>query len=299
MNMSLYVEDAFYKKNVIRKDDIMEGYIKFQPSKEAIYSNYDNDKIFLFNDDKLMVKIENDQISIPNKNTLEKMGLKIKHLQCLGALDGINCYSGEIDKLWDENTYKFIDLREYSRNADYDWFMASGKALLLLNFIRDNQRCGVCGSPMYMKKEGEDRVIMCTKCYHMVWPKTAPAIIVAVTRGDKLLLAHNSNFPEGMYSVLAGFVEMGESFEQCVKREVLEETGIKIQNIKYFGSQPWPFPNSYMIGFTAEYLDGEIEVDNHEILDAKWFKKEEIPGLYRESVSISSELIGWFINREI
>lgn len=299
MNMNLYVENVFYKKNLIRKDDIVEGYIKFEPSKEAIYSDYENDLIFLFKEDKLMVKMENEEMSIPNKNTVEKNNLKIKHLQCLGALNGTNCYCGEIDNLLEENTYKFVDLREYSRNTDYDQFLASAKALLLLNFVRSNQRCGVCGSPMAMQVGGEDRAILCSKCDHMVWPKTASAIIVAVTKGDRLLLAHNSMFPEGMYSVLAGFVEMGETFEQAVKREVFEETGIKVQNIKYFGSQPWPFPNSFMIGFTAEYLDGDIEVDNDEILDAKWFKKDEIPGLYRKSISISSELINWFMEREV
>ena len=101
-----------------------------------------------------------------------------------------------------------------------------------------------------------------------------------------------------MYSLIAGFVEMGETFEDCVKREVYEETGIKVHNIKYFGSQPWPFPNSMMIGFTADYLEGEIIVDNEEILDAKWFSKDEIPGVYRKSISISSKLIEWFLNRD-
>ena len=297
MNMNLYVEDVFYKRKMIRKDDIMDQYIKFEPSKEAIYKEDKKDEIFLFKDDKLMVKIENGKISIPNKNIIEKDELEIKHLQCLGALNGINCFSGEINNLPDENTYKFIDLREYSRNVDNDYFLVGGKALLLLDFVRSNQKCGICGSPMIMKEEEEDRAMLCTVCHHMVWPKVAPAIIVAVTKGDRLLLAHNSGFPEGMYSVLAGFVEMGETFEQCVKREVFEETGIKVHNIKYFGSQPWPFPNSYMIGFTAEYLDGDIKVDNEEILDAKWFKKEEIPGLHRKSVSISSELIDWFMNK--
>lgn len=277
----------------------MEGYIKFQPSREAIYNEYDNDQIFLFKEDKLMVVVEDGRISIPNKKIIEEINPELIHLQCLGAFDGINCYCAEIDKLLDESTYDFVDLRTYSKQVDHDNFLVSAKALLLLNFVRDNQRCGICGYPMMMKQGGNDRAIICTNCEHMVWPKTAPAIIVAVTKGDKLLLAHNSMFPEGMYSVLAGFVEMGETFEQCVKREVFEETGIKVQNIKYFGSQPWPFPNSMMIGFTAEYLDGEIEVDDDEIVDAKWFSKEEVPSKYRKSVSISSELIEWFMNREI
>jgi NAD+ diphosphatase len=274
----------------------MERYIKFEPSKEPIYDE-ENDHIYLFNNDKLMVKVEDDRFSIPLKKDIEEFNLALNHLQCLGAYEGNNCYCAETKELLDEGLYDFIDLRTYSKGINEDDFLVSAKALLLLDFVRANQRCGVCGSPMVMKDGGNDRAIFCTVCDHMVWPKVAPAIIVAVTKGDKLLLAHNRMFPDGMYSVLAGFVEMGETFEDCVRREVFEETGIKVQNIKYFGSQPWPFPNSMMIGFTAEYLDGAIEVDNDEIVDAKWFKKDEIEGLYRKSISISSDLIGWFMNR--
>lgn len=274
----------------------MKRYIKFEPSKEPLYEEYNKDYLYLFNKDRLMVEVVDKEYIIPNREDLEKLEPKINHFQCLGAYGGVNCYCGEIDELVEAN-YEFIDLRTYSKNIGQDRFLVSAKALLLLNHMRENQRCGICGSPMIMKSSGNDRAMLCEDCNHMVWPKTAPAIIVAITKEDKLLLAHNRMFPEGMYSVLAGFVEMGETFEECVKREVFEETGIKVHNIKYFGSQPWPFPNSMMIGFTAEYLEGEIQVDNDEILDAKWFSKEEIPGKYRKSISISSELIEWFMNK--
>lgn len=274
----------------------MERYIKFEPSKESLYDEYSKDYIYLFNEDKLMVEVKDKKYIIPSREDLEIFKPQIKYLQCLGAYNKTNCYCGEIEELVEEN-YEFIDLRTYSRNISHDDFLVSAKALLLLDYVRSNQKCGICGSQMIMKVSGNDRAMLCTKCDHMVWPKTAPAIIVAITKEDKLLLAHNRMFPEGMYSVLAGFVEMGETFEQCVKREVFEETGIKVHNIKYFGSQPWPFPNSMMIGFTAEYLEGEIKVDNDEIVDAKWFSKEEIPGKYRKSISISTELIEWFLNK--
>lgn len=275
----------------------MEKYIKFVPSKTPIFDGEHNDYLYLFNKDKLMVVVEDGKYVIPNRESLEKFNFDIKYLQCLGAYNEKNCYSGEIEKALEVEDFSFIDIRTYSTQTDHDGFLVAAKALLLLDFVRANQRCGVCGSPMELKIGGNDRAILCTNCDHMVWPKTAPAIIVAITKGDKLLLAHNRMFPEGMYSVLAGFVEMGETFEQCVKREVFEETGIKVHNIKYFGSQPWPFPNSMMIGFTAEYLDGEIKVDDDEIVDAKWFSKEEIPGKYRKSISISTELIEWFLNK--
>ncbi len=274
----------------------METYIRFEPSKEPLSEEYNKDKFYLFSKDRILVEVKDNAYIIPNREVIEKLDIEIKYIQCLGSYDGMNCYCGEIE----ESTYsgyEFIDLRTYSKQVSHDDFLVSAKAILLLNHERENQKCGICGSQMIMKSSGNDRAMICTNCDNMVWPKTAPAIIVAVTKGDKLLLAHNRMFPEGMYSVVAGFVEMGESFEQCVMREVYEEIGIKIQNVKYFGSQPWPFPNSMMIGFTAEYLEGDIKVDNDEIVDAKWFAKEDIPGKYRKSISISSELIDWFLNR--
>lgn len=107
---------------------------------------------------------------------------------------------------------------------------------------------------------------------------------------------YNKQFPERKYSVIAGFVEYGETFEECVKREVYEETGIRVKNIRYFGSQPWPFPNSMMVGFTAEYMEGELRPDGEEILFAGWFSKDEVRQKYRESFSIGSKLIEWFLN---
>lgn len=274
----------------------MERYIKFEPSKEPLYHEESKELFYLFNENRLMVSIEDNKYIIPSRKELENIKLEINHLQCLGAYNGIDCYCGEV-KGFIGDKYDFIDLRTYSRGISHDDFLVSAKAILLLDHVRNNQRCGICGAPTIMKVSGNDRAMICTSCEHMVWPKTSPAIIVAITKEDKLLLAHNRMFPDGMYSVLAGFVEMGETFEDCVRREVFEETGIQVHNIKYFGSQPWPFPNSMMIGFTAEYLDGEIKVDNDEIVDAKWFSKEEIPGIYRKSISISCELIEWFLNR--
>lgn len=275
-----------------RKDD----YIKFEPSKDPIYGESDEDKFYLFNDNKLLVRVENDKYFIPKKSFLKKEAIDVDYIQSLGAYRGVNCFSGELCKPPKDERYKLVDLRQYSRLASKEEFYLSAKAKILHNYIKKNRKCGVCGFAMEDKMD-EDKARYCPNCYNTVWPQTSPAIIVAVTKGDKLLLAHNTLFPKGMYSVIAGFVEMGETFEDCVRREVFEETGIKVHNIKYFGSQPWPFPNSMMIGFTAEYLEGEINVDQVEIEHADWFTKEEIPGKYRKSKSISSELIGWFLDR--
>jgi NAD+ diphosphatase len=122
----------------------------------------------------------------------------------------------------------------------------------------------------------------------------SPAIIVAVVRGRTILLGHAARFPGAMYSVLAGFVEPGESLEDCVRREVKEETGVKVKDIRYFGSQPWPFPNSLMVGFTAEYAGGEITMDEKEIVDARWFTADSLPTI-PDKISIARKLIDWFV----
>jgi NAD+ diphosphatase len=120
----------------------------------------------------------------------------------------------------------------------------------------------------------------------------SPAIIVAVSRGEQILLARASRFPEGLYSVIAGFVEPGESLEECLEREVREETGIEVDNIRYFGSQAWPFPNSLMVGFTADYAAGEIVIDRDEIVEAGWFSAKSLPTI-PEKLSIARRLIDY------
>lgn len=274
-----------------------ENYISFEPSKRPLYNNHNQDNMYLLKEDKLMVKLEDGKYLLLSKEEVENAKLEVRHFHCLGASNGVNCYCGEIDKLINEEDYSFIDLRSFLKQLTNDEFLVLARARFLLDYYRSNIRCGVCGSPTIAREEGDDRSISCTKCNHTVWPKAANAIIVAVTKGDKLLMGHNTMFEDGMYSVIAGFVELGETFEDCVRREVFEETGIKVDNIKYFGSQPWPFPHSMMIAYTAEYLEGDINVDNDEITHAKWFTKEEIPGIYNKSISISTRLIDWFLNR--
>ena len=140
-----------------------------------------------------------------------------------------------------------------------------------------------------------ERAKKCPKCGLSNYPRISPAIIVAVIRDGQLLLAHNNQFTKDLYSVVSGFLEVGETFEECVVREVKEETGITVKNINYFGNQPWPFPNSIMIGFTAEYAGGEIQVDGKEIGNANWFSSTEMP-LIPNGLSIAKKLIDWFVD---
>ncbi|GFN35751.1 NAD(+) diphosphatase [Tepidimicrobium xylanilyticum] len=273
----------------------MDDYILFQPSVKPLHNEDEGDYWFLFRDDKLMVYEKDGKISIPRRKDVLKLNISIYNIQCMGAYFGYNCYCGEFVDILDDEKNKLMDLKTLSKSIEENYYYLASKAKLLLNWLKSNQYCGRCGSKMHMKDSKSERAMVCSMCNNTTWPRTSPAIIVAVTKGDKLLLAHNRQFPNGRYSVIAGFVEYGETLEECVKREVYEEVGIKVRNIKYFGSQPWPFPNSMMIGFTAEYLDGEIKVDGDEIIDANWFTKEEVLRMHNKSISLGSQLIEWFI----
>jgi NAD+ diphosphatase len=141
-----------------------------------------------------------------------------------------------------------------------------------------------------------ERAKECLKCGLLHFPRLAPAIIVLVERGNQLLLARSRHFIPGLYSVIAGFVEPGETLEQAVEREVREEVGIAIKDIRYFGSQPWPFPHSLMIGFTATYAGGNIFLSDSEIEDAGWFTSQNLPALPGK-ISIARKLIDWFLEK--
>lgn len=274
----------------------MTDYLRFESSINPTYSESDEDLCLIYNNGRLIVKSTDEGIKLLRGNDLNKLNLNLQYIECIGAFDGYNCYKAEVkDECNLPNGYMESDLKPLTFQLEEEVFLMVAKGLLLLNWEKAHKFCGVCGYSMEKKESDTERALVCPACGYTTWPRTSPAIIVAVTKGDKLLLAHNKNFAVGMYSVIAGFVELGETFEQCVRREVFEEVGIQVDNIKYFGNQPWPFPNSMMIAYTAKYAGGDIKVDNDEIVHADWYSKEEIPGMYRETKSIGSELISWFI----
>ena len=184
--------------------------------------------------------------------------------------------------------YSFVGLRGFAQSAPYSIFVRAGIAYQLMNWVKNSQHCGRCGTLLHFHETERARV--CKACEFILYPPLSPAIIVAVQKGNLLLLARSPHFKAGMVSVLAGFVEAGESLEDTVRREVFEEVGVRVKNIRYFGSQPWPFPHSLMLGFTAEWESGEIQVDGIEIESAGWYSVDNTPPL-PSSVSIASQLI--------
>ncbi len=162
----------------------------------------------------------------------------------------------------------FVNLRSQLFQPE-PYFYLLNKAVSLNHFFAKNNFCGSCGE--HFHKVTNEMALHCDSCGSRVYPKISPSIIVAIKRNNQILLANHLRHKGTIYTNLAGFVETGETLEQAVEREVFEETGIKIKNIRYFGSQPWAFPDSLMLGFLADYESGEITLQEEEIFDAKWF----------------------------
>ncbi|UCE31231.1 MAG: NAD(+) diphosphatase [Burkholderiales bacterium] len=179
-------------------------------------------------------------------------------------------------------------LRSWFGVLDDDTMAIALRAVQLVEWDRTHRFCGACAAPT-QQMPGE-RARRCPACGLSVYPRISPAMMVLVTRGRELLLGRGINFPPGRYSALAGFLEAGETIEEAIRREVLEEVGIEVVNPRYFGSQSWPFPNSLMIAFTAEYAAGELRVNPSELADAQWFTPETMPKL-PPRLSIARSLI--------
>ncbi len=187
----------------------------------------------------------------------------------------------------------FVDLRAIFAAVDEEFFAVAGKAKQVVSWHATHHFCGRCGGETEPAR-GE-MAMRCARCGMMHYPRVSPAVIVRVRRGDEILLARSPGFPKGLRSVLAGFVEPGESIEETIHREVREEVGIEVENLRYFGSQPWPFPNSLMIGFTADYAGGELAPQPGEIEDAGWYRAGDLPQL-PPKVSIARRMIEDFVS---
>lgn len=181
-----------------------------------------------------------------------------------------------------------VSLRSVFSLAGAEWFALAGRGCQLLDWQRNHRFCGVCGTLTVRK--ADEMAMACPSCSKVVYPRISPAVMVLVQNGERLLLARSPHFKPGVYSALAGFVEAGETLEQCAAREVREEVGVEIVNLRYFASQPWPFPDSLMVAFFADYAGGELRPDPAEIEAADWFTVDALP-ILPDPVSISRRLI--------
>jgi NAD+ diphosphatase len=243
---------------------------------------------FVFHAGRLLVR-EAD-LALPDGAALRSLGLDPQRMQPVGLLDDRYAHAGWVeDEAQAPAGYGWRGLRSLFGELDEALVGVAGRAFQIAEWARTHRFCGVCGSPMALLS-GE-RCFKCPQCGHAAYPRISPAMMVLVRKGDAVLLAQHAQYAVQRFVPLAGFLEAGESIEEAVHREVFEEVGLRVHNLRYFGSQSWPFPHSLMIAFTADYLDGEIRVDPDEILEARWFGPGDAWPERVPQVSISSMLV--------
>lgn len=247
-------------------------------------------------DRKLLMKKQGNTYVIPELRDLENVFRKDDLAEYIGSYGGHECYCKRLQEAPElPVNIEFVEMMQLTElSGDPGLFLLAGTANHILHWDHSNQFCGCCGAGMLRKSD--ERAKVCPNCNNIIYPRISPAVITAVFHEDKILLAHNRNFRPGLYSLIAGFVEPGEALEQCVAREIQEEVGIKVKNIRYFNSQPWPFPDSLMMAFTAEYESGDITVDRLEITDANWYTADSLPDI-PSTDSVAGKMIRWFRDR--
>ena len=254
-----------------------------------------DDYLLCYNDNKILMKEEGQSLTIPKRKDFSGE-IDNLHAIYLFALNSSHCFLlPDFHNNYSSFVLKDIfDLRSI-RNKEAAWIGVLGYQLM--TWYDTNRYCGRCRTKTELKKN--ERAIICPNCGNIVYPKVSPAIIVTITSGDKILLARNTRFKNNYYSVLAGYVDIGESLEQTVVREVKEEAGIEIRNLRYYKSQPWPFSGSLMVGYFAEADDSQpLKIDPVEISEAGWYKRGNLPD-HPTNISIAGEMIELFENGNI
>ena len=232
---------------------------------------------FVFYKDQVLMVQQSDGYHIP---TGEEPPVKVpigSTIHYIGEMQGIPCktyalhtpISGE-----EAPARQMVGLRASYDSLPFEEYNLAGKAFEILNWDQNTRYCPSCGVPTHKISDIGKK---CPQCRQEFYPHISPAIIVRITKGDSVLMVRAKNFRGTFYGLVAGFLEAGETLEECVHREVMEETGIRIKNLKYFGSQPWPYPSGVMIGFTADYESGEIKLQEEELCAGAFFKRDSLP----------------------
>lgn len=255
-----------------------------------------NDFVFHFHEKTVLLKSKGNKFYLPRKNDFIGFNENTKST-FLFQLNGTSCFLVSDDLSNYDSSIQFEDINFFRYTKQREIAFATTVAFHLFNWYAENQFCGKCSAKMSHKSD--ERAMECTGCSHVAYPKVSPAIIVAIICKDKLLLAHNANFPNNWYSLVAGYVDVGETLEQTVKREVMEEVGIDVTDIRFYASQPWSLSGSLMIGCIAHADDKQkIVVDGKEIEHADWFTRDDLPN-YPPTASIAGEIIEKFEKGEL
>ncbi|MEO8976948.1 MAG: NAD(+) diphosphatase [Casimicrobiaceae bacterium] len=245
--------------------------------------------MFAYSGPQILWRGSEDAPQIPAYSDLRRAGIA-GDWHYMGALGGRGCIAMTLaDGMSMPAGFHASGLRSLFFRIDESMLALAGRASQIVEWDRTHRYCGRCATPT-VDKAGE-YAKLCPRCGLSAWPRVSPAMMALVTRGREILLARSRRFANtSMYSALAGFVEAGETLEDCVAREVREEVGIEVRGLTYFGSQSWPFPHSLMLAFTAQYAGGDVVVDDDEIVEARWFALDELPQM-PQGVSIARKLI--------
>lgn len=244
---------------------------------------------FVFHRNQLLLREHAGALDLPDAALVAALAIDPARLHAVGLWDGRYCQAAWVDGDALPPGYVWRGLRALFGQVDDGLLGLAGRACQIAEWARTHRYCGVCATAMQLLP-GE-RCMSCPHCGFTAYPRISPAMMVLIRKGDQALLALHTNSTTNRYTPLAGFLEAGESIEQAVHREVMEEVGLRVQNLRYFSSQSWPFPHSLMIAFTADYLDGEIRVDANEIAEARWFGPHDEWPAPVAAVSISSLLV--------
>ena len=251
---------------------------------------------FAFRGQELLVRIEERTAILPSPEEWAALGVSTEEPHLVGELNGSAAYAVGLDpEMPLPDGMQLLGLRKLWGRLDEEAWKLAGRAVQIVEWDRNHRFCGRCGTPTTAHPSERSRT--CPSCGLQHFPRLSPAVITLVEDDEgRALLARSPHFVPGVYSTIAGFVEPGESLEEAVAREVREEVGVELRDIRYFGSQPWPFPNSLMIGFTARYAGGEVRIDPTEIEDARWFTLDDLP-LIPPRLSIARALIDDYLDR--
>jgi len=271
--------------------------IDFIPAKDFHWQDAPEAYMIIFHEGRLLVKTNAGGIRLPQPHDLEELGGAGTRPLRLGFIADVPCWAKQLHRPPQglPSHLAFVGLRGLFGQLHDAFWAAAGYGLQVLDWAAQNHFCGHCGASTEWAI-GE-RALRCTACSATRFPRVSPAIIVAVTRQNRLLLARANRFPGRLFSVIAGYVEPGETLEGCVRREVQEEVGLTVGAPRYFGSQSWPFSGSLMVAFTVESSRGEICVDRREIVEAGWFEAGNLPSELPGALSIARRLIDWFEGR--
>jgi NAD+ diphosphatase len=255
--------------------------------------------VLAFSGDRLLLERTQDDagVGLPTVSDLESLGITGRFPMDLGEVDGIPVEAWDVPELPElADGWCLEGVRSLFGIVDERLFAVMGRGAHLIHWRRTSEHCGDCGA--ITELAGSEFALRCPSCGLSQFPHISPSVVVLIEDGSRCLLTHESEFQTGLFTCLAGFVEPGETLEQAIHREVHEEAGLDVSDLRYFGSQPWPYPDGLMVGFHARYAGGELRKRDGELKEARWFDVSELP-LLPGSFSLARQLIDDFRTRAL